>query len=203
MHTPYMSVRLGLLALLDRQESYGYQLKADFEAATGSLWPLNIGQVYTTLERLERDGLVVADERGEGDDRQRWYLITQRGRAELEDWFEAGKVDAVPPRDGLYAKVLLALIAGPDVALDVITRQRTALTGVLQARRANQRKRAAISSDGSSGPPTDEPARLAALAHQLVDDAVIARTEAELRWLDLCEARLAEIQSLQVSGRST
>ena len=53
-----MSVRLGLLALLDEQPMYGAQLRAEFEARTGGTWPLNIGQVYTTLARLERDGLV-------------------------------------------------------------------------------------------------------------------------------------------------
>ena len=115
MHTEYVSVRLGLLALLERDDSYGYQLKADFESATGSLWPLNIGQVYTTLERLERDGLVVADERGEGDDRQRWFTITSSGRRELDAWFSANTVDPAPPRDGLYARVLLALIAGQEI----------------------------------------------------------------------------------------
>ncbi|CUU53592.1 Virulence activator alpha C-term [Parafrankia irregularis] len=56
-----MSVRNGLLALLAERPMYGYQLRAEFEARTGSTWPLNIGQVYTTLRRLERDGLVVGE----------------------------------------------------------------------------------------------------------------------------------------------
>ena len=90
-------------------------------------------------------------------------MITSDGRAELDNWFAGGKIDAVPPRDGLYAKVLLALIAGPDVALDVITRQRTALTGVLQARRASQRKRAAIELSTWSRSARQEPATRAAI----------------------------------------
>jgi DNA-binding PadR family transcriptional regulator len=53
-----MSIRHGLLALLEEGPRYGYQLKSEFESRTGSTWPLNVGQVYTTLGRLERDGLV-------------------------------------------------------------------------------------------------------------------------------------------------
>ncbi len=53
-----MSIKYGLLALLRDRPGYGYQLRAEFEEATGSTWPVNIGQVYTTLTRLERDGLV-------------------------------------------------------------------------------------------------------------------------------------------------
>ena len=87
-----MAVREGLLALLDGAPSHGYQLKTGFEAATGGVWSLNVGQVYTTLERLERDGFVtgkwvVMEERPQ---RRRYYSITVRGRRELarrrEDW---------------------------------------------------------------------------------------------------------------------
>src|SRR6266511_1516280 len=53
-----MSVKHGLLALLERGPMCGYQLRVAFEESTGGTWPLNIGQVYTTLSRLERDGLV-------------------------------------------------------------------------------------------------------------------------------------------------
>ena len=72
-----MSVRHGLLALLERGARYGYQLRAEFEEATGGTWPLNIGQVYTTLSRLERDGLVRA--LPESDGGQRPYEITDDG----------------------------------------------------------------------------------------------------------------------------
>ena len=178
MHTAYVSVRMGLLTLLDRADAYGYALRAGFEAATGSLWPLNIGQVYSTLDRLERDGLVTADDRGEGEGQsQRWYAITSAGRDELHAWFDAAEVDEAPPRDGLQARVLLALVAGPEAALEVVTRQRTALTGVLQQRRRRARRT----------PAEGDAERLAA---ELVDEAVIARAESALRWLDTCEERL-------------
>lgn len=196
MHTAYaysvsMSVRMGLLALLSEGDSYGYQLRSSFEAATGSLWPLNVGQVYSTLDRLESADLVRSEERpsADGSDPQRWYALTPEGRNELEAWFDAPEVDEVPPRDGLQAKVLLSLVAGPEVALEVVARQRTALTGVLQRRRASQRRRAR---ERSAAEAPDLPPPLVAIADDLVDEAVIARTEAALRWLDLCDAKITE-----------
>ena len=73
-----MSIRHGLLALLGRGPRYGYQLRVEFEASTGATWPLNIGQVYTTLARMERDGLVTPD--GEDDQGRAVYSITGVGR---------------------------------------------------------------------------------------------------------------------------
>ena len=198
MHTAYVSVRLGLLALLDQADMYGYQLKARFEAQTGGIWPLNIGQVYSTLERLERDGLVsvatapdpAGDERtgdGTGDGtgsagrsggrEQKYYAITPAGRDALAQWYAASTTEAPPPRDELVAKVLFALVSGRAHALAVITRQRTALTSALQSHR--RALRAAAAANGG-----------AALSTQLVNDALVARAEADLRWLDLCEARV-------------
>src|SRR5262249_20325719 len=81
MHTRYMSIKHGLLALLERGPMYGYQLRTAFVESTGGTWPLNIGQVYTTLSRLERDDLVRALPEEEGG--QRPYEITAAGRADL------------------------------------------------------------------------------------------------------------------------
>jgi len=168
-----MAVREGLLALLREGPRHGYQLKTAFEAATGGAWSLNVGQVYTTLDRLARDGFVDVDE----TDGQKRYTITATGREELAAWWQAGPVDASPPRDELLLKVLLAIEEGPDHALEVLTRHRTALTGLLQShRRAGRPGRA---DDGGED-----------LAAALVADAVATRAEADLRWLDLCEARI-------------
>ena len=73
-----MSVRHALLALLSDGPKYGLQLRNEFEARTGEVWPLNVGQVYTTLQRLERDGLVASDDADEGP--QKGYRITGEGR---------------------------------------------------------------------------------------------------------------------------
>jgi hypothetical protein len=81
-----VSVRHSLLALLSAGPMHGYGLKTEFEAATGDVWPLNVGQVYTTLGRLERDGLVTA---GTDADGQKVYEITGAGRDELGRWFSA------------------------------------------------------------------------------------------------------------------
>src|SRR5258705_2672070 len=109
-----MSVRHALLALLSEGPRYGMQLREDFEAATGDVWPLNVGQVYTTLQRLERDGLVESD--GVDDEQQKTYLITARGRAELGEWLHMPPGPAPPPRDELVTKVLVAgPVPGPQL----------------------------------------------------------------------------------------
>ena len=80
-----MSVRHALLALLSEGAKYGLQLREEFEAGTGEVWPLNVGQVYTTLQRLERDGLVESD--GDGQDGpQKGFRITADGAEELAEW---------------------------------------------------------------------------------------------------------------------
>lgn len=182
-----MAVKEGLLALLQEGPRYGYQLKTAFESTTGGAWPLNVGQVYTTLDRLARDGLVTVDESGE----QKQYELTASGREELGAWWQAVPSDEPPPRDELLLKVLFALETGPDQALEVITRHRTALTARLQAHR--RAGRAAATEDVS----TDADAALAAA---LVADAVATRAEADLRWLDLCEARLLRAQRPGTAG---
>ena len=88
-----MAVREGLLALLIEGPRHGYQLKSEFEAATGGVWPLNVGQVYTTLDRLERDGLVDHD----GDEARKSYRLTREGEHALGAWWEAVGADD-PPR---------------------------------------------------------------------------------------------------------
>ena len=165
-----MAVREGLLAVLSEGPRYGYQLKTEFEAATGGVWPLNVGQVYTTLDRLERDGLVQV--RPVGPDRpdrsaapaevvvgpgQKTYAITVDGIAALGAWCEAGPTDDPPPRDELMLKVLMAIEQGDDHALRVITRQRSVLLSLLQAKR--RERRAAANND--------------TLAARLVTDALV------------------------------
>ena len=107
-----MSVRHALLALLSEGPKYGLQLRQEFEARTGEVWPLNVGQVYTTLQRLERDGLVESDDEGEG--RRSGFRITPRATLSSVAAHPAGHVP--PPRDELVIKVLVALqVPGVDV----------------------------------------------------------------------------------------
>jgi len=171
-----VSVRYGLLALLAEAPTHGYQLKTAFERRTGGSWVLNIGQVYTTLQRLERDGLVAAI--GD-DDERRAYRITDAGREALEGWFASPVVPEGPARDELTIKVLLAVAAGDVDVTDVLQRQRRASIEQLQA--YTRRKARA------------DPAR--DVAFLILLDALIFRTEAEVRWLDACEARIRSLSA--------
>jgi len=167
-------VREGLLALLADGPRNGYQLKVDFEAATGGVWPLNFGQVYTTLDRLARDGLVSRAEPNGDEPAGKRYELTPAGREALADWWQLVPADEPPPRDELMLKVLFASASDTEHALAVLTEQRTALFALLQTHRREQR---AFGSDGEVA--------------AMVRDALVVRAEADLRWLDLCEARLA------------
>ena len=110
-----MSVRHALLALLSEGPKYGLQLRQEFESKTGEVWPLNVGQVYTTLQRLERDGLVESDDSDE-DGPQKGFHITQEGADELALWLRTPPDFSSPPRDELVIKVLVALgLPGVDV----------------------------------------------------------------------------------------
>ncbi|ETK32917.1 PadR family transcriptional regulator [Microbispora sp. ATCC PTA-5024] len=170
-----MSVRHGLLALLSRGPRHGYQLRVEFEASTGATWPLNIGQVYTTLSRMERDGLVTP---GESDEQGRVvYTITAAGLTEMARWFATPVVQSERPRDELVIKLAMAVAAREVDVAEVIRRQRTATMSALQ--QLTRAKRAAA--DGTDG-----------VAQRLVLDSMIFQAEAEQRWLDHCEAVLKE-----------
>lgn len=171
-----MSVRQSLLALLAEQDRYGYELRQEFELRTGSTWPINIGQVYTTLARLQRDGLI--DEVGRQPDGSVVYRLTEAGRQEVERWWVTPVDRDAPARDEVAIKLAMAVTArGVDVA-GVIQQQRRETLRALQA--YTRAKRA-----------VPEPAKDADLARLLVLDNLIFSAEAEARWLDLVEQRLA------------
>jgi DNA-binding PadR family transcriptional regulator len=166
-----VSVKLGLLALLDEQPMYGYQLHTTFRERTGDTWPLNIGQVYTTLQRLERDGLVEAA--GDDGDGHQIYGLTDAGRHELEAWFATPVARADRPRDELAIKMAVALSVSDVDVREVIQTQRTATLRDLQE--LTREKRDVGEAD---------------LAYLLALDSLIFQAEAEARWLDSCEERL-------------
>ena len=167
-----MSVRHALLALLSEGPKYGLQLRQEFESRTGEVWPLNVGQVYQTLQRLERDGLVESDA-GEEDGPQKGYALTTAGATELTAWLRTPPADEQPPRDELLIKVLVAVhVPGVDVR-DVIQSHRRHLVSEMQ--RYTQIKANAEEDD---------------VALALVVDAEVFRLEAAVRWLDSAESRL-------------
>lgn len=173
-----MSVPHALLALLSDRPKYGLRLQNEFESRTGEVWPLNVGQVYTTLQRLERDGLVETDD-GEGERSRKRYRITSKGERELADWLRTPPDLVPPPRDELVIKVLVAVqIPGIDIH-EILQVHRRHVIETMQ--RYTQAKAAAHEED-------------TALA--LVVDAELFRLEAIIRWLDAADVRLKQRPSL-------
>lgn len=170
-----MPIKRSLLAILDQGPCYGYQLRSEFERRTGDVWALNVGQVYSTLERLERDNLVAKDERG--DNSQVFYEITQSGRDEVANWFNTPVERDNSARDELTIKLAIAAtLPGVDITR-IIQAQRRASLNKLQSL-----NRAKYSGANPNGPEE--------LAWSLMIDAMIFATEADVRWLDHSEQRL-------------
>ena len=171
-----MTIRLSLLAIIDQAPCYGHQVRAEFERRTGGSWPLNVGQVYQTIDRLVRDKLVVQHNAESG---RVTYAITDAGHAEVVAWLVA-PVER-DGRDELATKLALALtLPGADVAA-LIHAQRTVTLAALDRLTSN--------SAGPDGPP---------LAAALILDAQVRAAEAELAWLDHCEAALADARPYPV-----
>jgi DNA-binding PadR family transcriptional regulator len=170
-----LSVPHALLALLSDGPKYGLRLQNEFEARTGEVWPLNVGQVYTTLQRLERDGLVETDD-AEGERSQKRYRITSAGARGLDEWLRTPPALVPPPRDELVIKVLVALqVPGVDVH-DVLQAHRRHVVETMQ--RYTRIKAAATEDD---------------VALALVADAEIFRLEGIVRWLDAADVRLKQL----------
>lgn len=172
-----MSVRHALLALLSEGPKYGLQLRSEFEARTGEVWLLNVGQVYQTLQRLERDGLVASEDGDAEEGPQKGYAITAEGADELAAWLTTPPEIAQPPRDELLIKVLVATeVPGVDVH-EVVQVHRRHLIEVMQ-------QYTSIKADA----PEDD------VALALVVDAELFRIEAAVRWLDAADIRLRQLQ---------
>jgi DNA-binding PadR family transcriptional regulator len=179
-----VSIRHALLALLSEGPKYGLQLRQEFEARTGEVWPLNVGQVYTTLQRLERDGLVESDGTGE-DGPQKGFRITPEGEAELSAWLRTPPDLSSPPRDELVIKVLVAArLPGVD-AHEVIQAHRRYLVQLMQE--WTRLKEYAADRD---------------LEFALVVDAELFRLDSVVRWLDAADGRIkrASVDRSQASA---
>jgi DNA-binding PadR family transcriptional regulator len=167
-----VSVRYALLALLSEGPKYGLQLREEFEARTGEVWPLNVGQVYTTLQRLERDGLVISDD-ADTEGPQKGFRITAAGREELAGWLRTPSDLASPPRDELVMKILVALrLPGTDV-VEVIQVHRRHLVELMQQWTRIKETEAEFDMN---------------LA--LVVDAELFRLDSVIRWLDSADGRV-------------
>ncbi|WP_175407763.1 PadR family transcriptional regulator [Streptomyces sp. TRM64462] len=183
-----MSIRHGLLALLERGPRYGSQLRTEFESRTGATWALNVGQVYTTLSRLERDGLVAQD--GEDAAGHPLYVITDAGRAELRTWFERPVDRTSPARDELAIKLAMAVGApGVDIRAVIQAQRRHTVKAMQDYTRLKAQALTALEAGDDAARERDDVAWL------LVLEQLIFQTEAEARWLDHCEARLIRLSA--------
>jgi DNA-binding PadR family transcriptional regulator len=177
-----VSVPLTLLGLLEREPSHGYDLKRDYDTYFGRGKQLPFGQVYATLGRLARDGKVIAGdaEPGDGPDRKR-YAITDTGRAEVDAWL-GDPIDPEPHLQTiLFAKVTLALMLGKP-AEAYLNRQRAAHIRRMQ--------------------DLTEIKRSGSIVDVLLSDHALFHLEADLRWIDLTSARLAELADLVSRGEA-
>ena len=193
-----MSVRNGLLSIVARGTQHGFAIKKAFEDDTGQLWKLNVGQVYTTLTRLARDGLVeelpAGADGADADPAQRRFRITDLGVAELADWFTTVRPPGLVERDELVIKLTMAVSmasqppangARPPDPMLIIDEQRRAATAALQHL---TKLKTQVESD--------DIVRLISL------DAVTSHIDAEIRWLDMCRARIAADKSLAGQANS-
>jgi DNA-binding PadR family transcriptional regulator len=166
-----VSVRHAVLALLAEGPKYGLKLRQEFEERTGEVWPLNVGQVYMTLQRLERDGLVESDD-GVGEGPQKTFRITTAGHDELDNWLRTPPDMSSPPRDELVIKVLVARrLDGVDVHQLVQVHRRYVVQLMQQYTRLKEYE-------------SDD------VGVALVVDAELFRLDAVVRWLDAADARL-------------
>jgi DNA-binding PadR family transcriptional regulator len=173
-----MSVRHAVLALLSEGPKYGLQLRHEFEERTGEVWPLNVGQVYSTLQRLERDGLVESESDSEVDaGTQRAYRLTAEGAAELDEWLHTPPDLGSPPRDELVIKVLVAIHVPGVKVHDVIQAHRRRVVELMQE--WTRVKRDASEDDVSLS---------------LVVDAELFRLDSVVRWLDAADSRLRRVE---------
>ncbi|WP_461026584.1 PadR family transcriptional regulator [Streptomyces sparsus] len=168
-----MSISHTLLGLLESGPSHGYDLKRTFDERFGHDRPLHYGQVYSTMSRLLKNGLVEVDgiEAGDGPERKR-YAITDAGITDVQQWLQRPEKPEPYLQSVLYTKVVLALLTGRDAA-ELLDNQRGEHLRLM--RELTRRKRGGD------------------LADQLICDHALFHLEADLRWLELTAARLEKL----------
>ena len=175
-----MSVRHAVLGLLAQHPRHGYELRAAFQALVGGEenWDVKPAQIYTTLARLEQGGLVAEDsvEQNAGPEK-RIYAITLAGRKTLGEWFACG-IELEHQHDEFFLKLMLGLVSAVAEPYRLIQTQRAHLFQELHD----------ITEHRSHADPSKE------LAKILLLDKAVMHLEADLRWLDMIEARLDEIK---------
>jgi DNA-binding PadR family transcriptional regulator len=187
-------MRLPLLALLAKEPGHGYELKVKLEQTFGAAYPpLNIGQVYLTLQRLERAGLVRGQDVVQSDrPNKRVYEITEAGREAVADWIDEPS-DEPRLRDDFFSKLALGPAAGVADTLTIINRQRRHYLGLMRSlsRLAEQAPQGGRSQDSKAqgSKPQDSKPQDSPIGRLLVEGAML-HLQADLDWLERCQEEL-------------
>ncbi len=170
-----MDRSLTLLGLVSTGPTHGYDLKHRYDAVFGAARTIAFGQIYSTLSRMIRDGLIetLGHEPGSGPDRKR-YQITSAGREHLRTWLTQPDVPSPQLQTNLFAKTVLTLMLDDD-ADALLDTQRTALLARMRQ----------LTTDKASAP----------LLERLAIDHTLFQIEADLRWIDMTSARLTEMKN--------
>jgi DNA-binding PadR family transcriptional regulator len=164
-----MSLRFGILGLLAEQPLHAYSVKARFEDLLGGSWEVNIGQVSTTLQRLERDGLV-EPAAARGDRGRLPYRLTDEGRKALEDWLAEPESEPQQLREEIYVKLLLASRVARGGLPGLLARQRRVYLQRLKDLAVLEQKAKSAGRDDLV----------------LLYKGAVLHTEADLKWVDVC-----------------
>lgn len=155
-------------------------MKQEFDSLTAGLWDLNVGQIYSTLERMLKDGLVLLEEAdGPGEDRK-VYRVTEAGLRELDTWLQRPPLKPKPMRDEVFVRLGLLIERDPEAALALLESQRR--VGHLQLAELTRQKISLTRLGGRDR-----------LRRELMLDAALLHAEADIKWLDLCETKLRRL----------
>ncbi len=177
-----MSVKYAMLGILAEKDLHGYELKSSFDEKVGEFWSLNYGQIYTTLDRLEKEDLVTHDRQSQ--DRRpdrKIFSITRKGRKELDEWLctPVNRVRAL--RDEFFVKLVFMDKHNPAPVVELIEKQKALY--LKQMNRLTQQK-----VELKKKPKAPD-----ALTTELLMDAGLFHAEADIKWLTLCESKIKAI----------
>ncbi len=174
-----MSVKHTLLALLYQRPMHGYELGKQFSSVVNAEWDVKPGQIANTLARLNDAGLVNYEMEASADSPDRKvYSLTEKGREELADWYLSAEVRDYRLGDAFYIKLVLSLLGGPVTPDQVLMSQRREL--FQQLHEVTELLRHAD--------------RQTQLPWILLLESATMHLDADLRWIDMCEARLADLK---------
>ena len=174
-----MSVKYAMLGILAKKDLHGYELKSSFDEKVGEFWSLNYGQIYTTLDRLEKEDLVTHDRQAQ-DKRpdRKIYSITRKGRKELDEWLSTPVNRVRALRDEFFIKLVFMDKNDPSPVLELIEKQKA-----LYLKQMNRLTHQKV--DLKKKPKAAD-----ALTTELLMDAGLFHAEADIKWLTLCESKI-------------